>query len=168
MGSHFGLTLGQPTVVSSSENLQELSQIIAKPDRGQCSSWKEDCFSTGCCDIVGYTCYQTKPSAAKCMKNCTASASQQLHPAPVHHGTSVAGRINSGDVFVLLLGVHEGHWHDQKDRRVGDHSVSVLEGTQHLRLRAAGRVRRRASGGWARPSDHQGGGRRERLAFRQA
>merc|ERR1712113_984198 len=40
------------------------------------SSWKEDCFSTGCCDIVGYTCYQTKPGAAKCMKNCTPSASQ--------------------------------------------------------------------------------------------
>merc|ERR1712032_1147896 len=35
-----------------------------------------DCFSTGCCDIVGYTCYQTKPGAAKCMKNCTPSASQ--------------------------------------------------------------------------------------------
>jgi hypothetical protein len=75
-GSHFGLTPGQSTVVSSSENLQELSQIIAKPERGQCSSWKEDCFSTGCCDIVGYTCYQTKPGIAKCMKNCTASATQ--------------------------------------------------------------------------------------------
>ena len=59
-GSHFALTPGQPAV-SSSGDLQELAQIIAKPERGQCSHFNEDCFDTGCCDIVGYTCYQTKP-----------------------------------------------------------------------------------------------------------
>jgi len=75
-GSHFASTPGQPQVVSSSGDLQELAQIIAKPPRGQCSRRTEDCFSTGCCDIVGYTCFQTKPGAAKCMKNCTPSAKQ--------------------------------------------------------------------------------------------
>jgi len=75
-GSHFGTTPGQPTVISSAGHVQELAQIIAKPQRGQCSSTKEDCFSTGCCDVVGYTCYQTKPGAAKCLKNCTPSATQ--------------------------------------------------------------------------------------------
>merc|ERR1712241_603104 len=50
--------------------------IIAEPPSGQCSHFNQDCFSTGCCDIVGYTCYQTKPGAAKCMKNCTPSKSQ--------------------------------------------------------------------------------------------
>merc|ERR1719422_2549879 len=75
-GSHFGTTPGQPTVISSAGNVQELAQIIAKPRRGQCSSTKEDCFGTGCCDVVGYTCYQTKPGAAKCLKNCTPSATQ--------------------------------------------------------------------------------------------
>jgi len=74
-GSHFASTHEQPTVASSSD-VQGLAQIVAKPNRGQCSHFSEDCFSTGCCDIVGYTCFQTKPGAAKCMKNCTPSASQ--------------------------------------------------------------------------------------------
>merc|ERR1739844_537769 len=91
-----------------------------------------------------------------------------LHPAAVHHATSIAGCIPSANIFVLLLGVHGEHWHDQKDRRVGDLAIPVFERTQHLRLRGARRVRRRRSGSWARPSDHQGGGHRQRLPLRQA
>merc|ERR1711879_1109505 len=56
--------------------VQQLLQIIAKPKRGACSNSSEDCFGTGCCNVVGYTCFQTKPSTAKCMKSCTPSASQ--------------------------------------------------------------------------------------------
>merc|ERR1719264_950526 len=74
-GSHLASS-GQPRVASSAGDLEELAQIIAKPKRGQCSHFNEDCFSTGCCDIVGYTCFQTKQGAAKSMKNCTPSASQ--------------------------------------------------------------------------------------------
>merc|ERR1719410_2535527 len=72
-------------------------------------------------------------------------------------GTSVAGRIPCGDFFVLFLSVHKEHRHDQEERRVGDLAIPVFERTQHLRLRGAGRVRRRRSGSWARPADHQGG-----------
>jgi len=57
-------------------SVQQLTQIIAKPKRGRCASTKEDCMSTGCCDVVGYTCFATKPGMAKCLKNCTPSASQ--------------------------------------------------------------------------------------------
>jgi len=74
-GSHFA-SHEQPLASSSLGDVQELTQIIAKPKRGQCSHWNEDCSNTGCCDVVGYTCFQTKPNVAKCMKNCTPSASQ--------------------------------------------------------------------------------------------
>jgi len=74
-GSHFA-SHEQPMASSSLGDVQELAQIIAKPKRDQCSSVKEDCSGTGCCDIVGYTCFQTKPGAAKCMKNCTPSKTQ--------------------------------------------------------------------------------------------
>jgi len=59
---------------ASPEAVQQLEQIIAKPKRGECSSSKEDCFATGCCDVVGYTCFTTTPGSAKCLKNCTPTA----------------------------------------------------------------------------------------------
>jgi len=74
-GAHFSFH-GQAMAASSKGEVQQLLQIIAKPGREACSSISEDCSSTGCCDLVGYTCFQTKPKAAKCMKNCTPSASQ--------------------------------------------------------------------------------------------
>jgi len=58
------------------EGFQQLTQIIAKPKRGSCSRWNEDCMATGCCDVVGYTCFATKPGKASCLKNCTPSATQ--------------------------------------------------------------------------------------------
>merc|ERR1712061_689221 len=74
-GAHFTFQ-GQAMGASPKDELQQLTQIIAKPKRSACSHAKEDCFSTGCCDVVGYTCFQTKPGEGKCMKNCTPSASQ--------------------------------------------------------------------------------------------
>merc|ERR1712061_279493 len=74
-----------------------------------------------------------------------------LHPAAKSHGASVAGRSSTGLVSVLLLSVHSGDWLTEEDRGAGDHTVSVFEGTEHLRLRAAGCVRRRRSECWARP-----------------
>merc|ERR1711878_174084 len=55
---------------------QELAQIIAMPKRETCSKMSEDCFATGCCDVVGYNCFTTKPGKAQCLKNCTPSATQ--------------------------------------------------------------------------------------------
>ena len=51
-GSHLA-SHEQPMASSSLGDVQELAQIIAKPKRDQCSSVKEDCSGTGCCDIVG-------------------------------------------------------------------------------------------------------------------
>jgi len=66
------------------DGLQELTQIIAKPGRDMCASTREDCFSSGCCDVVGYTCYTTKPGQARCMKNCTPSTFQSCtQPQPI-------------------------------------------------------------------------------------
>merc|ERR1712241_1042840 len=73
VGSRFA-SPEQPHDSSSTEDLTELAQIIAKPPRGQCS--KKDCSATGCGKTVGYTCFQTTPGAAQCLKNCTPSASQ--------------------------------------------------------------------------------------------
>merc|ERR1712137_868206 len=33
-----------------------------------------DCWATGCCDVSGYTCYETTEGVGQCMKNCTPSA----------------------------------------------------------------------------------------------
>jgi hypothetical protein len=74
-GVHFAFH-GPAMAASSKGEVQQLLQIIAKPKRGACSNSSEDCFGTGCCNVVGYTCFQTKPSTAKCMKSCTPSASQ--------------------------------------------------------------------------------------------
>jgi len=74
-GVHFAFH-GPAVAASSKGEVQQLAQIIAKPKRGACSNSSEDCFGTGCCNVVGYTCFQTKPSTAKCMKSCTPSASQ--------------------------------------------------------------------------------------------
>jgi len=73
VGNHFAAR-GQ--VVAHAGEVQQFTQIIAKPKRGQCSSTKENCLETGCCNIVGYTCFQTKQDMGKCLKNCTPSASQ--------------------------------------------------------------------------------------------
>merc|ERR1712045_613681 len=43
---------------------------------GQCSKVKDNCLETGCCSVVGYTCFQTKANMGKCLKNCTPSANQ--------------------------------------------------------------------------------------------
>lgn len=50
-----------------------LTQTLAKPSREACSKTDEDCWSTGCCDVSGYTCYQTTEGMGQCMKNCTPS-----------------------------------------------------------------------------------------------
>jgi len=74
-GEHFSAQ-GPALQSHAGEDVQELAQIIAKPKRGSCSKRTEDCFATGCCDVVGYNCFTTKPGQARCLSNCTPSASQ--------------------------------------------------------------------------------------------
>lgn len=78
------------------QNGEELVQIIAKPKRGACSKWNEDCFSTGCCAVVGYNCFTTEPGRAQCSKNCT--------PSPVRSCTQPQGIMD----HILQDAVHQG------------------------------------------------------------
>jgi len=73
VGNHFA---AQGQVTSHAGELQQLTQVIAKPKRGQCSKVSDNCLETGCCSVVGYTCFQTKENMGKCLKNCTPSANQ--------------------------------------------------------------------------------------------
>jgi hypothetical protein len=73
MGNHMA---PQGQVSRHAGELQQLTQIIAKPKRGQCSKTKENCLRTGCCATVGHTCFQTKKDMGKCLKRCTPSATQ--------------------------------------------------------------------------------------------
>jgi len=73
-GEHFSSQ--GPAMQSHAGDYQGLEQIIAKPKRQTCSKRTEDCFATGCCDVVGYNCFTTKPGMARCLKNCTPSAHQ--------------------------------------------------------------------------------------------
>merc|ERR1712241_1148738 len=72
-GNHFA---PEGPVTGNAAELQQLTQIIAKPKRGQCSKTKDNCLRTGCCATVGYTCFQTKADMGKCLKNCTPGATQ--------------------------------------------------------------------------------------------
>merc|ERR1712127_495047 len=48
-GEHFSAR-GPAVQSHAGEDLQELTQIIAKPKREACSKTAGDCFATGCCD----------------------------------------------------------------------------------------------------------------------
>ena len=50
---------------SGVDRLQGKQQTIAYPSRDQCSNWDEDCYSTGCCNVAGLTCFETKPGKAE-------------------------------------------------------------------------------------------------------
>jgi len=82
-GEHFSAR-GPAMQSHAGENMQELTQIIAKPERDLCSKTTDDCFATGCCNVVGYNCFTTKPNQARCMKNCTPSTFQSCtQPQPI-------------------------------------------------------------------------------------
>ena len=86
------------------DDLQDLEQIIAKPKRETCSKSTEDCFATGCCDIVGYNCFTTKPEAAR-YRNCTGCV-------PVLLTTTVSWTRSeeccTSETECIVLRVHEG------------------------------------------------------------
>jgi hypothetical protein len=75
-GERFGEFNARSAETADVEGVEQFTQIIAKPKRGSCSKSSEDCFATGCCNVVGYNCFTTQPGKAKCLKNCTPSATQ--------------------------------------------------------------------------------------------
>jgi len=67
------LTASREPLLSPMPN-RGMLQVVANPAREKCSSFSDDCFETGCCDVAGVKCYVTDtPGSAQCMKNCTPS-----------------------------------------------------------------------------------------------
>merc|ERR1712242_464999 len=46
-----------------------------------CSSSKENCMATKCCNVAGYYCYEKNDTFAQCAKTCSPSASNLCRPA---------------------------------------------------------------------------------------
>jgi hypothetical protein len=77
-----GALRGRSPVASVSDvalrsDAEQLTQIVAMQPRGQCASTKENCYSKGCCNVVGFRCFLTTPGVdrfgipnAKCMDGC--------------------------------------------------------------------------------------------------
>jgi hypothetical protein len=55
---------------TSVTDVMELDQIEVVPPREKCSKVTENCASTKCCQITGFSCFETKPGVGKCMKKC--------------------------------------------------------------------------------------------------
>ncbi|CAK0851684.1 unnamed protein product, partial [Prorocentrum cordatum] len=51
-----------PSMPSAMERVVELAEEV-----------DEDCFSSGCCNVAGLTCFETKQGKGECLKNCTPS-----------------------------------------------------------------------------------------------
>jgi len=63
--------------LAKTSEAEELTAIVASPGRGQCASTKENCFSKGCCNVVGFRCFLTQYDQygspnARCMEKCEA------------------------------------------------------------------------------------------------
>merc|ERR1712045_648848 len=59
-----------PSTTSRVTDVMELEQIEVVPPREKCSKVTENCASTKCCQITGFSCFETKPGVGKCMKKC--------------------------------------------------------------------------------------------------
>jgi len=50
---------------------EQKTMVVAEDGRDHCASWKENCYSKGCCRQTGYSCFETTGQfKAKCMKSC--------------------------------------------------------------------------------------------------
>jgi hypothetical protein len=57
-------------VSAALESAQQKFQVIAPRGRKFCANTKDNCFDQGCCNVEGFTCFETKPGMAQCMKAC--------------------------------------------------------------------------------------------------
>jgi hypothetical protein len=99
---------GERTVSATLHSVEQKQEmIVAQRPRGQCASWKENCYNAGCCNVAGLNCFLTKPGKdrygtpfAKCKKSCTPSPTNlctqppevmqpNLHKAVTQPGSSL-------------------------------------------------------------------------------
>jgi len=74
------LIVGLDTAPDKVESGQFSWQIVPR-EREDCSSSKENCMATKCCNIAGYYCYEKNDTFAQCAKTCSPSASNLCRPA---------------------------------------------------------------------------------------
>jgi len=68
--------VGAAAPVAGAGGFQGKAGALAKPPRDDCADSKEDCWQSGCCNVAGMTCFETKPGKGECLKNCTPSDTQ--------------------------------------------------------------------------------------------
>jgi len=61
---------GMLSNLSGPQSKEERIQIV--PSFPACSKAGENCFSTGCCQVSGHTCFTKGEGKAQCNKTCTA------------------------------------------------------------------------------------------------
>jgi len=69
MGTMGGVKYGSGSLLSGLQNKEERIDII--PSFPACSSSKEDCSSTGCCQVSGHKCFSKSHGKAQCNQTCT-------------------------------------------------------------------------------------------------
>ena len=75
----------------------------------------EDCFATGCCNVVGYNCFTTKPEQARCMHNCTPSKFQREESDV---SSVVGAEVGSGMMTIAVTPLADD-WHFAKRKVSG-------------------------------------------------
>jgi len=72
--------VGLDTAPDQVESGQFSWQIVPR-EREYCSTYKENCMATKCCNVAGYYCYEKNDTFAQCAKTCSPSASNLCRPA---------------------------------------------------------------------------------------
>jgi len=98
---------------AAGREMQLLQQIVAKPGPDQCSDYMDDCSSTACCKQAGYTCFETVPGKASCMKYCIPSPEksclmpQNLMEPILVDASPVATSLYCFSTYMADIGVEE-------------------------------------------------------------
>jgi len=74
------LIVGLDTAPDQVESGQFSWQIVPR-EREDCSTYKDNCMATKCCNVAGYHCYEKNDTFAQCAKTCSPSATNLCRPA---------------------------------------------------------------------------------------
>lgn len=62
--------LHHSAAATGTNGFQGKAGALAKPPRDACAAVDEDCMDSGCCNIVGMTCFESTAGKGQCMKSC--------------------------------------------------------------------------------------------------
>merc|ERR1712156_992294 len=113
---------------------------IVPMEREDCSSQKENCMATKCCNVAGYYCYEKNDTFAQCAKTCSPSASNPCRPAS--ETLQLEPDYSTPKRSLFCFSVYREHWFAQTELRIGSLDWAVCEEGEHLRLRQVRGLRR--------------------------